>query len=207
MATIRLSVTIPSMLHERLEGMRDRVNVSRVCTVALEKELDMLEARPSVADPKIAQLVERLKGSTQRWYDHGHEDGARWAVEEAKRSELEDASYAFRKYDGRKLSSAYLDLPEYAKGGEGEEGEEGEEVTDTARVPELPGVGALEKREKRWVTRDLGMEEEPSWRDDKDKDARARFNAAYADVDDAAYLEGWRDALVELWSAVAPALR
>ena len=202
MATIRLSVTIPSTLHERLEGLRDRVNVSKVCTVALEKELDMLEARPSVADPKIAQLVERLKGSTQRWYDRGHEDGARWAVEEAKRSELEDASYAFRKYDGRELSSAYFDLPEYAKG---EESEEGEEVTDTERVPELPGVGALEKREKPWVAHDLGMEEEPSWV--KDRDARARFDAAYADVDDAAYLEGWRDALVELWNAVAPALR
>jgi len=26
-------------------------------------------------------------------------------------------------------------------------------------------------------------------------------------VDRAAYLEGWRDALVELWKAVAPALR
>ncbi len=194
MATVRLSVTIPSTLHERLEGMRDRVNVSRVCTVALEKELDMLEARPAIADPKIAQLVERLKGSTQRWYDHGHEDGMQWGVEKARRADLQDAATTFRMYDGRELFEPYL---------QGPENNDNEEKGGAAYA--LPGVDNLADREKLWVALDLGMEGEPSW--GEDRDARARFDAAYADVDDAAYLEGWRDALVELWSAVAPALR
>ena len=199
MATVRLSVTIPSTLHERLERVRDRVNVSGVCTTALERELDMIEARPSITDPKIAQLVERLKGATQRWYDRGHEDGTRWGTEKAKRSELEDAAYAFREYNGRELSLAYYYLPEYAQG------EEGEEAADTESVPMLPGVGDLAKKEKVWVLRDLSMDKEPGL--NEDNAAHSRFDVAYAVVDHTAYLEGWRDALVELWDAVAPALR
>ncbi len=193
MATIRLSVTIPSTLHERLEGMRDRVNVSKVCTVALEKELNMLEARPSIADPKIAQLVERLKGSTQRWYDHGHEDGMQWGVAEARRADLQDAAINFRTYDGRELFQPYM--------GDREDNDEQEQ--GGARYA-LPGVGDLSAREKLWVVRDLGLEREPTY---ASGEARARFDTAYADVDDAAYLEGWRDALVALWDAVALALR
>lgn len=204
---MRVNISIPDALHERVERVRDRVNVSRVCTTALEREVDMLEARPSVADPKIAKLIERLKGSNQRWYDRGHEDGERWATEEAKRSELEDAAYAFRAYDGRQLSSAYFNLPEFSKGEEGTEStdDDGEAVS----VPVLPGVGTLSRREEPWVMRDLGLEEKPQ-RDQWGSPAREaydRFEAACDDVDHAAYLEGWRDALVELWDAVAPALR
>lgn len=200
----RLNLTVPDPLYERLEQVRDRVNVSKVCAVALEKELDMIQARPSVADPKIAKLIERLKGSSQRWYDRGHEDGERWATEEAKRSELEDAAYAFRAYDGRQLSSAYFYLPEYSKGEEGteSEGDEGENVA----VPELPGVGSLSGREDAWVIRDLGLKEKP-YLGEPAKEAYQRFQTAFNEVDHAAYLEGWRDALVELWDAVALALR
>lgn len=194
---MRVNISIPDALHERVERVRERLNVSKVCTRALEREVDMIEARPSMIDPTIAQLVERLKGSTQRWYDHGHEDGTRWGTEKAKRSELEDAAYACRPYDGRELSSAYFELPEHATG------EEGEEAADTTHVPALPGIRDLRQQEKVWVLRDLGLDKEPSW----GGDAYARFNAAYDAVDDAAYLEGWRDALVELWDAVAPALR
>ncbi len=195
---MRVNISIPDALHERLERVRDRVNVSRVCTTALEKELSMIEARPSIADPKIAQLVERLKGTTQRWYDRGHEDGTCWGTEKAKRSELEDAAYACRSYDGRELRSAYFELPEHATG------EEGEEAADTTHVPALPGIRDLREQEEVWVLRDIGLDKEPSW---GEGEARKRFNTAYDAIDDAAYLEGWRDALVGLWDAVAPALR
>ncbi len=205
MATVdRITVTVPKQLSARLKVGRDRMNVSKVCADALERELNIIEAKPSVADPKIAQLVERLKGSSQRWYDRGHEDGERWATEKAKRSELEDAAYAFRAYDGRQLSSAYFDLPELSKGEEGteSEGDEGENVA----VPELPGVGSLSGREDAWVIRDLGLKEKPQ-RGWPAEEAYDRFQTAFNEVDHAAYLEGWRDALVELWDAVAPALR
>ncbi len=184
MATIRLSVTIPSTLHERLEGLRDRVNVSKVCTVALEKELDMLEARPSIADPEIAQLVERLKGARQRWYDRGHEDGKRWAVMDAKRDDLEWASDNMATLNSMGLQKKRGDLPGY---------------------PTVDG------RIEAWVAQDLGLEKVPPRYEENGStmngdhlhlDQERRDN-----TDEPAYLEGWRDALVELWKAVAPALR
>ncbi len=185
---MRVNISIPDALHERVERVRDRVNVSRVCTTALEREVDMLEARPSVAEQKIAQLVERLKGSSQRWYDRGHEDGMQWGTEKARRADLQAASDVFRLYDGRQLAQPYLE----------------EKMTEDM-PPGLPGLTALDDKETPWVLRDLGIDSEPTY--NSDSDLRARFQAAYADVDDAAYLEGWRDALVELWDAVAPALR
>lgn len=199
MATVdRITVTVPKELSARLKVVRDRMNVSRVCADALEKELNIIEAKPSVADPKIAQLVERLKGARQRWYDHGREDGATWAAQEANRSELEDAAYGFASYDGRQLRSAYFDLPEHDESEEGQDGEDGK------GVPQLPGVGNLSPRVERWVLRDLGLEKEPTVYGSKEY---TEFRAALGKVDYAAYLEGWRDAVVRIWDAVLPALR
>ena len=42
----RMNISIPDPLYARLDRLRDRVNASKVCAGALEKELDMIEARP-----------------------------------------------------------------------------------------------------------------------------------------------------------------
>jgi len=158
---MRVNISIPDALHGRLERVRDRVNVSRLCTVALERELDMIEARPSVTDPKIAQLVERLKGSWGQGYDRGHEDGMQWGVEEATRADLQEAAETFRGCEGRQMAEWNADHT----------------ADSYSESPWLPGVN--------W------------W----------KYDHALEAADPYAYLEGWRDALVELWDAVAPALR
>ncbi|HLV81368.1 MAG TPA: hypothetical protein VKT32_13870 [Chthonomonadaceae bacterium] len=81
----RLNLTIPDSLYERLERLRDRVNVSKVCAVALAKELEMLEGTTTAAgDAKVSRMVQRLG----RWYPRGRQDGEEWAIERATVDEL-----------------------------------------------------------------------------------------------------------------------
>lgn len=87
----RLNISLPDALYARLERLRDRLNASRVCAVALEKELDVVEGRPATAEVTEAQvdrLVERLRSARDRWYERGRQDGAAWAVERASAAEL-----------------------------------------------------------------------------------------------------------------------
>src|SRR6266481_5074726 len=53
----RLNITLPDVLYARLEQLRDRINLSKVCATALEKEVTMLEGQPNITDPRIAQLL------------------------------------------------------------------------------------------------------------------------------------------------------
>jgi hypothetical protein len=88
----RINLTLPDPLYERLERFRDRVNVSKVCALALTKELDMIEGATAVAeDPKVQRLVNRFlrqRELTERWYRRGRQDGETWAVERAALDEL-----------------------------------------------------------------------------------------------------------------------
>ncbi|MDX1934183.1 MAG: hypothetical protein SFU56_16400 [Capsulimonadales bacterium] len=89
----RLNLTIPDALYERLERLRDRVNVSKICAAALTKELDMLEGSTVIAgDAKVQRLVQRFlreRESRERWYQRGRHDGEEWAIERASLEELE----------------------------------------------------------------------------------------------------------------------
>lgn len=194
----RLNISIPDPLHERLERARDRVNISKVCAVALEKEIDMLEARPSVADPKIAHLLQRLQGTKDLWYHRGHEDGLAWGVEHATRSDLQTAANELDSCDGTQLALA-LERSD----------DEDDQRNVLPMLPGIDGLGRLWKKTDPWVLRDLQIEKEPAYGSygSKVAETRSRFDEARAAADDHAYLEGWRDALVELWKAVAPALR
>ncbi len=88
----RLNLTIPDPLYERLERLRDRVNVSKVCALALEKELVMLEGTAAVSgDVKVQRLVQRFlrqREAKERWYQRGRHDGEHWAIERASLEEL-----------------------------------------------------------------------------------------------------------------------
>lgn len=89
----RLNISIPDALYERLDRLRDRVNASKVCAAALEKELTMIES-PTVAEDstkaKAALLVGRLRGHREEWYQRGREAGEGWALEEASLEELKE---------------------------------------------------------------------------------------------------------------------
>ena len=84
----RLNITLPDVLYARLEQLRDRINLSKVCATALEKEVTMLEGQPPITDPRIAQLLQRLQSTRERWHQRGYEDGVQWAVDLATRDEL-----------------------------------------------------------------------------------------------------------------------
>ncbi|MGH2354774.1 MAG: hypothetical protein ACRDJN_24460 [Chloroflexota bacterium] len=90
----RLNISIPDPLYERLDRQRDRINASKVCAAALEKELDMVEGQTLVSDvdrSKVERLVERLQRhqtERDRWYRQGRQDGETWAMETAALDDL-----------------------------------------------------------------------------------------------------------------------
>ena len=109
----RLNISLPDALYARLERLRDRVNASRVCAVALEKELDMVEGRPvaaGVMEAQVEQLVGRLRSAHDRWYERGRQDGAEWAVQRASAAELEHIGEEWEDDDNYDLDQD--DLPE-----------------------------------------------------------------------------------------------
>jgi hypothetical protein len=89
----RLNISIPDALYERLDRLRDRVNASKVCAAALEKELAMVEGPTLVEDnteTKVARLVERLRGDREKWYERGRQAGEAWVVDVATLAELNE---------------------------------------------------------------------------------------------------------------------
>jgi hypothetical protein len=89
----RLNISIPDALYERLDRLRDRVNASKVCAAALEKELTMVEGPALVEDSpdtKVARLIERLRTEPEKWLNRGMKAGESWAVEVATLGELNE---------------------------------------------------------------------------------------------------------------------
>jgi hypothetical protein len=78
----RLTISIPQELHDRLDGWRDRLNISRVCQEALEREVRRLEEVPTDA-MALGALVERLSrekaDGERQWFAQGVSDGMTWA--------------------------------------------------------------------------------------------------------------------------------
>src|SRR5262245_5765751 len=179
----RLNISIPDPLYARLERLRDRVNASKVCAGALAQELDMIDARPAPTDPEVEQLVARLQGLRERWYDRGRQDGKRWAVGSATREEL------------------YRVADEWG-------GEAAEELAQTllhaahGPRPWAPAGAEFAASLQRWLETDPG---DP--RPEAGEDGDHAGAAVRTPVDEAGYLEGWRDIVVEIWKTVSPRLR
>src|SRR3989440_9119028 len=100
----RLNITLPDALYARLERLRDRINLSKVCATALEKEVTMLEEQPAFTDPRIARLVQRLQSTRERWHQRGYEDGIQWAVELATREELQNVAIHLAELNGQQIA-------------------------------------------------------------------------------------------------------
>jgi len=185
----RVNISIPDPLYERLDRQRDRINASRVCASALEKELDMIEGRTAVADPEIAQLVQRLQTARERWHKRGREDGKRWAVQTASRQELYRAKDHLEGEDGAELAEYLRHRHE--------------------KLRALFGGYDFEAAINRWVREDKSGAEFRIERDEDDEDAsfRRADQEGRPDVDAAGYMEGWRDVIEEIWQVVSAALR
>jgi hypothetical protein len=110
----RLNITVPDVLYARLEQLRDRINLSKVCATALEKEVMMLEGQPNITDPRIARLLQRLQSTRERWHQRGYEDGINWAVELATRDELQSVATYLAGQDGQHLAKFFRTRDELA---------------------------------------------------------------------------------------------
>jgi len=229
----RLNITLPDMLYARLEQLRDRINLSKVCALALEKEVTMLEGQPNITDPRIARLLQRLQSTRERWHQRGYEDGLQWAVELATRDELQSVATHLAEQDGQQLAALFqmqgnlhfttshspspaphthppLPPAQAASG-----------VAIRPPLPPAPGMSPMPSvSEFGFHLHHAGIpfpgfpqsfhpaERIRHWEDqDREMSGQApQGAAARIEVDETAYLEGWRDAVKGIWQTIAPAL-
>src|SRR5260370_15352804 len=76
----RLNISLPDVLYARLEELPDRINLSKVCAMALEEGVTMLEGQPNITDPSIAHLLPHLQITPQRCHQRRYADCIRRAT-------------------------------------------------------------------------------------------------------------------------------
>jgi len=114
----RLTISVPDELYERLQAVKDSLNISQVCQVAIEKQVKLLEIKSMSTDTK-EKLIQRLKNTRQEFLEQEREKGADYAA-----AILESDSLTYRDFmtlkesfslmnQGVKLRLAYL--PEWAR--------------------------------------------------------------------------------------------
>jgi hypothetical protein len=202
----RMNISIPDPLYERLDRLRDRVNASKVCASALEKELDMIEGRPSLADPDIEQLVQRLQGTRERWYERGREDGKRWAVQTATREQLWHAADELEGEEGEELAHALREHYRQIRRIFGAHDFVGE-LEKWLRTDRVGATGTADGDEATSWTATARAGDDDDGDDDDPDEVIQRSIPTQAGVDLASYMEGWRDVVQEIWKIVAARLR
>lgn len=75
----RINVYLPDELLARLNLERDRINVSRVCAQALERELEWVTSAEAGAERNLVTPNE-LQSPEFRWRDRGRRDAREWAA-------------------------------------------------------------------------------------------------------------------------------
>jgi hypothetical protein len=214
----RLNITLPDMLYARLEQLRDRINLSKVCALALEKEVTMLEGQPNITDPRIARLLQRLQSTRERWHQRGYEDGLQWAVELATRDELQSVATHLAEQDGQQLAALF----QMQSNLHFTTSHSPSPAPHThPPLPPAPGMSPMPSvSEFGFHHHHAGIpfpgfpqsfhpaERIRHWEDqDREMSGQApQGEAARIEVDETAYLEGWRDAVKGIWQTIAPAL-
>jgi predicted transcriptional regulator len=93
MAATKLTITIPDDLAERLDPVRDKMNISKVCAAAIDREVSMLADLP-VDVQELAATIARLRAekaeAEQEDYNTGLEWGQQYAEGRASYAELMD---------------------------------------------------------------------------------------------------------------------
>lgn len=191
MAVARLNITLPDPLYERLKRLEDRLNASRVCSQALEAELDTIEMRPETSDPDIQRAIDRLQSAADRWRDRGRRDGRRWAIEEGTGDEL-------RMLDGEngvawpKTFNRDAAIEEWIKRDTEVEMKRWDEDHLYPDVADNGDLGTSIAQAARLADRFHAQ--------------RATRKRVEEKVDRGSYTSGWFAAVREVWKAVAPAL-
>lgn len=95
----RVTVSIPDMLHEKMEKWRTSFNLSKMFQDAVAEAIQKKEdfQRRLREDMEMGEIVERLKKEKAHfegnWHDKGSEDGLLWA----RSARYEDLVYALRR--------------------------------------------------------------------------------------------------------------
>ena len=234
----RLNITLPDALYARLEQLRDRINLSKVCATALEKEVIMLEGQPTITDPRIARLLQRLQSTRERWYQRGYEDGFQWAVELATRDELQSVATHLAAQDGQQLAAIFQmqgklnvtttvqppPLSPQSPALHLQSSMSSAPVSfRTAVHPPMPpasGMSTIQPASQFVFHPGINLpfpgfpesfhpaERLRHWKEqDREMSGQApQGEAARIEVDETAYLEGWRDAVTGIWRTISPAL-
>jgi hypothetical protein len=212
----RLNITIPDALYARLEQHRDRINISKVCATALEKEVTMLDGQPNITDPRIARLVQRLQSVRERWYQRGHDDAIEWAIELATREELQGVATHLAAQDGLQLAMLFLHMRSRKQ-----------DITMsvpphppalTVQPPMPHAVPLLPVHHQAVFPHHAGVpfpgfpesfhpDERLQYWENQDREMSGQESeATRIEVDESAYLEGWRDAIKGIWQTISPVL-
>jgi ribosome modulation factor len=215
------------MLYTRLEQLRDRINLSKVCATALEKEVIMLEGQPPITDPRIAQLLQRLQSTRERWHQRGYEDGIQWAVDLATRDELQSVATYLAGLDGQQIAALFKTL---GQTGVAPLPQPPSSMPAPPFPPPMPGNVGYQVIHKQHSTpamppgskvvfhhhagipfpgfpNSFHPAERLQYWQNQDREMSAEASqAARIEVDESAYLEGWRDAVKGIWQTISPAL-
>jgi hypothetical protein len=232
----RLNITLPDTLYARLEQLRDRINLSKVCATALEKEVTMLEGQPTITDPRIARLLQRLQSTRERWHQRGYEDGFQWAVELATRDEMQSVATHLAAQDGRQLAAFFqiqgklnvttLPPPLSQQSSAPHLQPPMSSAPASFRtalhppMPPAPAMSAMPPASQFVFHPGISLpfpgfpesfhpaERLRYWEEqDREMSGQApQGEAVRIEVDETAYLEGWRDAVTGIWQTISPAL-
>ena len=80
-----ISISIPDPLHERLQNLKDKINVSKICQDAISKEVQKIEdfQKRIRKSPKTEKTIQRLSKERNESeglvYERGKKDGEEWA--------------------------------------------------------------------------------------------------------------------------------
>ena len=92
----RLTITIPDDLNERLQIIKERLNISRVCQMALDLAIQIEETKDRTDISAMKKAIARLRKQKQeagaRWKPIGFNDGLKNATD--------DLDYKLLKYLG-----------------------------------------------------------------------------------------------------------
>jgi len=193
----RLNISIPDPLHARLERLRDTLNLSEICTMALDRAVAVAEAQPAGGDPLVAQMLERLQTAKDLWHGRGVEDGRQWAALRGTLDELQAMA-------GTTAHQLYERIEYEEESGDNDEGDE--EGGGPPGTP-LPATFSLAEAVERWVGEDTG---ELTAADASGTAAAVAYRireAARKRVEYRAYLEGWLSGVNMMVAALRKGLR
>lgn len=80
----RITVTLPRTLYQRLQVVKESLNVSAICQEAIERAVNLEEIKMKALSTK-EKAIERLRlerqKSEEEWFEHGKTDGLRDATD------------------------------------------------------------------------------------------------------------------------------